>query len=159
MTRPGIRLVVGAWDDLRHDASSIRQAVFVHEQSVPLELEYDAADAISLHAVAYDADGTPLGTGRLLPDGHIGRMAVHRHGRGLGVGGAILDALIDEARRRGHGRLLLHAQTRAQAFYETRGFQAEGDEFLEAGIVHVLMSLRLDDRAPDLPAEPPAGAA
>jgi len=147
MTRLGIHLAVGSWDTLRHDASSIRQAVFVHEQSVPLELEYDDADAVSLHAVAYDTDGTPLGTGRLLPDGHIGRMAVHRHGRGRGVGGAILDALIDEARRRGHDRLLLHAQTRARAFYETRGFEAEGDEFMEAGILHVLMSRRLKNAA------------
>src|SRR5690606_1655981 len=91
MTTPDIRLAVGPWSDLRHDASSIRQAVFVDEQSVPLELEYDDADAVCLHAVAYDAAGSPLGTGRLLPDGHIGRMAVHRHARGLGVGGAILD--------------------------------------------------------------------
>ncbi|MDX3907784.1 MAG: GNAT family N-acetyltransferase [Pigmentiphaga sp.] len=143
MTRPAIRLVIGTWSELQHDAAPIRQAVFIDEQAVPRELEYDAADAVSLHAVAYDASGTPVGTGRLLPDGHIGRMAVHRRARGLGVGGAILDALIEEARRRGHVRLLLHAQTRAQPFYETRGFRAEGDEFLEAGIVHVLMALHL----------------
>ncbi|OVZ63710.1 GNAT family N-acetyltransferase [Pigmentiphaga sp. NML080357] len=156
MTTPDIRLAVGPWSDLRHDASSIRQAVFVDEQSVPLELEYDDADAVCLHAVAYDAAGSPLGTGRLLPDGHIGRMAVHRHARGLGVGGAILDALIAEAQRRGHRRLLLHAQTRARRFYETRGFQAEGEEFMEAGIPHVLMALALPAGARD---DSPAGPA
>ncbi|VCU70886.1 putative N-acetyltransferase YjcF [Pigmentiphaga humi] len=141
------RLVTGSWDELQTDASSIRQAVFVDEQSVPLELEYDDADAVSLHVVAYDGRGRPVGTGRLLPDGHVGRMAVHRHARGLGVGGAVLDALIEQARQRGHTQLLLHAQTRAQAFYETRGFHAEGDEFLEAGIVHVLMVRALEMRA------------
>lgn len=152
MTGPAIRLVIGPWPALRSDASSIREAVFVEEQSVPLEFEYDDADAVSLHAVAYDSAGRPLGTGRLLPDGHIGRMAVHRHARGAGIGGAILDAMIEEARRRNHRRLLLHAQTRARRFYETRGFRAEGDEFMEAGIPHVLMALSLEDGTGDAPA-------
>jgi len=79
-------------------------------------------------------------------------MAVHRHARGAGIGGAILDALIEEARRRNHRRLLLHAQTRARRFYETRGFRAEGDEFMEAGIPHVLMALSLEDGTGDAPA-------
>ncbi len=134
-----ILVAIGSWELLQKDASSIRETVFVQEQSVPLELEYDAADALSIHALVYDAQGAPLGTGRLLPDGHIGRMAVHQHARGLGIGGRILDALIEQARIRQQFVLLLHAQTRATAFYETRGFRAEGDEFLEAGIPHVLM--------------------
>jgi predicted GNAT family N-acyltransferase len=138
--KPAVRISLGTWDRLRDDASSVRYEVFVIEQNVPPEVEMDDDDAVSVHAVAYAADGTPLGTGRLLPDGHIGRMAVHKRARGLGVGGLLLDALIGQGHGDGHRMLVLHAQTHAKGFYEAHGFRVEGEEFIEAGIAHVVMT-------------------
>jgi len=88
----------GDWAAMQADAKPIRMEVFVQEQNVPADLEMDERDVVCLHAVAYDAAGRPLGTGRLLPDGHIGRMAVLRSARGAGVGGAILKGLMEKAR-------------------------------------------------------------
>ncbi|CAM3449822.1 GNAT family N-acetyltransferase [Bordetella sputigena] len=139
MSEPSITVVVGDWARLRDDAGAVRHAVFVVEQNVPPELEMDEHDAACVHAVAYDADGQALGTGRLLPDGHIGRMAVHRRARGLGVGARLLRALIEAGRSAGHRRLMLNAQTHARGFYEGQGFVVEGEEFMEAGIPHVAM--------------------
>ena len=137
-----IRITLGTWDRLREDATSVRHEVFVVEQRVPVEVELDDDDAVSVHAVAYDTDGTAVGTGRLLPDGHIGRMAVRKRAR-LGVGGQILDALIGQGHGDGHRMLVLHAQTHAAGFYEAHGFQVEGEEFMEAGIAHVVMTRTL----------------
>jgi len=140
---PAVRIVIGTWDRLRDDACTVRNEVFVVEQAVPPEIEQDDGDAVAVHAVAYGADGRPVATGRLMPDGHIGRMAVVASLRGTGVGGQVLQALIRQARGDGHRMLVLHAQAHARAFYEAHGFQAEGDEFMEAGILHVAMSLVL----------------
>jgi len=134
---------IGTWDRMRDLAMPIRMEVFVLEQHVSPEEELDDMDAASLHAVAIDAQGRALGTGRLLPDGHIGRMAVLRDGRGSGVGSAILDVLISEARGLGYHAVVLHAQSHARGFYERHGFVAEGDEFEEANIPHILMRLPL----------------
>lgn len=131
------------WDAARERARAIRYAVFVLEQRVPVELEWDEFDAVSRHALAFDADGAALGTGRLLPDGHVGRMAVLAAARGKGVGGALLTALLGEARRRGVARVVLNAQTRAVPFYARYGFAVEGEEYMEAGIPHLTMALRL----------------
>lgn len=136
-----INVVIGDWDSLREHAQKLRVEVFVVEQEVPLELEWDEGDEISIHAVAYDAEGQPIATGRLLPDGHIGRMAVRKSARGLGIGGQVLQALLAEASRLGYGRLKLHAQTHAVDFYRKHGFIVEGDEFIEAGIPHRMMCL------------------
>jgi len=130
-----------SWSDDRTVLQSLRRAVFVVEQQVPEELEWDGADALSLHALVHDSTGLPVGTGRLLPDGHIGRMAVLREWRGRGAGSAVLEFLIGQARRRGLRRLQLHAQTHATGFYERQGFVAQGGEFMEAGIPHRLMML------------------
>lgn len=138
-----IRIVIGTWDRLRDHATDVRHEVFVLEQNVPVEVELDDEDAVSVHAVAYGADNQPVGTGRLLPDGHIGRMAVRKVARGGGVGGQILDALIEQGHGDGHRMLVLHAQTHAKAFYEAHGFTADGDEFMEAGIPHVVMTREL----------------
>ncbi|WP_317202975.1 GNAT family N-acetyltransferase [Janthinobacterium sp.] len=135
---------LGDWSALRADAQLIRFEVFVDEQKVPAEIELDDMDAVSLHAVAYDANGMPIGTGRLLPDGHIGRMAVRKSARGSGTGGALLLALMAQARARGLRRVMLNAQTAAAPFYQRHGFAIEGEEFFEAGIAHVEMSLGLD---------------
>src|SRR5690606_16829191 len=84
-----IRIVLGTWDRLRDDAYSVRHEVFVVEQAVPVEIELDDDDPLSVHAVAYGPDNVPIATGRLLPDGHIGRMAVRKLARGTGVGGQV----------------------------------------------------------------------
>lgn len=120
-------------------ARAIREAVFVREQQVPIELEWDEFDARSLHALAFGDDDVPVGTGRLLPDGRIGRMAVLPSWRGRGVGTAILSALVARAAGLAMPRVLLHAQTHAAGFYARRGFSPSGGEFLEAGIPHVKM--------------------
>jgi predicted GNAT family N-acyltransferase len=134
-----IRLALGGWQQLAPDAMPLRHEVFVVEQRVPEELELDEFDPLSLHAVARDELGSPVGTGRLLPDGHIGRMAVLRSHRGLGIGTAILTALMQEAEKRGDRCVRLHAQVHAEAFYARHGFVREGTEFIEAGIPHVAM--------------------
>lgn len=130
----------GDWAAMQADAKPIRMEVFVREQNVPADLEMDDRDAGCLHAVAYDADGQAIGTGRLLPDGHIGRMAVLRPARGSGVGGAILEGLMARARERGDARVMLSAQTHAAEFYLAHGFAMAGDVFLEAGIPHIEMT-------------------
>jgi predicted GNAT family N-acyltransferase len=129
----------GDWTTLGADARTIRFEVFVEEQKVPAELEMDHMDAVCVHAVAYDADGTPVGTGRLLPDGHIGRMAVRKKARGTGVGGALLRVLMAQARARGDTEVVLSSQTHAAPFYARHGFHIDGDEFFEAGIAHINM--------------------
>ena len=136
------RIITGDWGSLRDDAQRLRIEVFVIEQGVPVELEWDEADTVSIHAVAYDEDGQPVATGRLLPDGHIGRMAVRQSLRGTGIGSQVLQALLDEARREGHVELVLHAQLHAQGFYARQGFIAEGENFMEAGIEHCRMLYR-----------------
>lgn len=129
------RIVLLDWESARAEASRIRTEVFVREQRVPAEIEMDERDAACLHALAY-VDGKAVGTGRLLPDGHIGRMAVLKASRALGVGGAILERLVEEARRRGMREVRLAAQTHALAFYARHGFAAVGEVFEEAGIPH-----------------------
>lgn len=135
----GYRIVLGDWTACGRDAAAVRHEVFVEEQRVPLEEEMDARDAVCVHVVAYDVEGMPVGTGRLLPDGHIGRMAVRQSQRGRGIGSLLLNCLVDEARRRGHLQVALAAQLHAQAFYASHGFLAEGKVFLDAGIDHVNM--------------------
>ncbi len=133
------RIVLGSWDEQKTHAQPIRLEVFVKEQRVPLELEWDEFDAHSIHALAFDAHGTPVGTGRLLPDGHIGRMAVLPSHRRSGVGSAILSALMQYSRNRGDHAVMLNAQIQVQEFYERHGFFREGEEFLDAGISHIRM--------------------
>jgi predicted GNAT family N-acyltransferase len=121
--------------------SAIRKTVFVDEQHVPADLEWDGRDDRCLHVLAVARDGAAIGTGRLLPDGHIGRMAVLKAWRGQGVGGALLAELIAAARDAGHSRAMLNAQVHALGFYARFGFVAEGPEFDEAGIPHRAMVL------------------
>lgn len=121
----------------------MRTDVFIKEQVISTEEAWDAADVKSRHAIAYDAIGAPIGTGRLMPDGRIGRMAVLSDQRGRGVGTAILDRLLEEACKSGFKSVTLHAQLGARSFYEKRGFTALGEGFIELGIPHVEMSLAL----------------
>lgn len=136
-TRVHVRIL--PWSDARAEARRIRETVFVAEQGVPSDIELDDWDERCEHALAYDAGGRAVGTGRLLPDGHIGRMAVLREARGQGVGGRVLEALIDRARERGMRRVALNSQTHAAPFYARYGFVVVGETFMEAGIAHVAM--------------------
>ena len=133
------RVSSGDWQTMQADAMPLREQIFVIEQNVPPELEMDEFDAVSHHAVAYDAAGQAIGTGRLLPDGHIGRMAVAANWRREGVGRALLLGLMDEARARRYRELRLNAQIHAAKFYQQVGFLQVGDEFMEAGIAHCEM--------------------
>jgi predicted GNAT family N-acyltransferase len=130
------------WLAAKADAQRIRLTVFVEEQRVPPELEMDEHDASSIHALAF-SDGKAIGTGRLLPDGHIGRMAVLKDWRGRGAGRALLRSLVDAARRRGDREVALNAQVQALGFYRAEGFSADGPVFEEAGIEHQVMRMKL----------------
>ncbi len=137
-------------DDLR----AIREPVFVVEQNVPIELEWDELDPLCHHVIARDNAHRPIGTGRLTPEHKIGRMAVLPAWRGKGVGDALLSALIEQARDLGWSEVKLNAQVSAVGFYEKFGFAAFGDDYEEAGIQHRSMALTL---APKTPAgRPPA---
>ena len=130
------------WESARKHAAPIRYTVFVEEQGVPRDIELDEMDPRCIHAVAFE-DDKAVATGRLLPDGHIGRMAVLKEWRGRGIGGQILNALMNEARARGDREVALSAQVHATAFYRAHGFVEEGAEYLEAGIAHRDMRRRL----------------
>jgi len=121
---------------------NIRTAVFVIEQQVPEDEEWDDMDPLCVHALAVDARGTAIGTGRLTPDGKIGRMAVLKDWRGQGVGKALLQFLVQVARERGLPECYMNAQSHALPFYARHGFQVYGEEFMEAGIPHRCMRLR-----------------
>lgn len=134
-----IKITLNNWSIQKEAARSVRMNVFVLEQKVPLEMEMDASDELCIHAVAKDATGTVIGTGRLLPDGHIGRMAVLASARSTGVGTQILHSLMRAAKERGDKRVVLNAQISAAGFYAKFGFSQIGDEFIQAGIKHIEM--------------------
>jgi predicted GNAT family N-acyltransferase len=136
-----ICIQLGTWQQLQKDASAVRIAVFVQEQNIPEKLEWDEMDAVSLHAVAYDEQGVAVGTARLLPDAHIGRMAVIQSARGRAIGTQLLQRLITEAKQRGEREVILNAQQSAMPFYERLGFIGEGSLFDDAGIPHLKMRL------------------
>lgn len=138
-TPTDFRVRLADWREAVGAATRIRTTVFVAEQSVPADLEMDGRDGDCVHALAETAVGEAIGTGRLMPDGRIGRMAVLAPWRGRGVGAAILVALKEEARRRGFPGTYLHAQTHAKDFYARHGYVVAGEEYLEAGIPHVHM--------------------
>lgn len=136
----------------REACFAVRKEVFVGEQGVPEDIEYDVYDAGALHVLAVREDGLPLGTGRLLYGeaaaaktdgdlsvGSLGRLAVTREARGLGVGAALVQAIEDAARARGLTAVDLHAQTHALGFYERLGYVAYGTELPDAGIPHRAM--------------------
>jgi predicted GNAT family N-acyltransferase len=133
-----IHVHVADWQKDNADIRRIREAVFIVEQSVPPELEWDADDADAVHFLAFEGD-YPIGTARLLLDGQVGRVSVLKDWRGLKVGDALLHAVIAEAERRGLKQQKLSAQVQATAFYERQGFSIVSQEFLEAGLPHVDM--------------------
>ena len=144
--RPVHTIQVGDWSTLAKGAQAIRRSVFIDEQGIPEEEEWDADDAHATHAVVCNLAGMPLATARLithgLPAGHakIGRMAVLRSSRGVGLGNQLLSALTDAAQARGITDISLHAQTSAQGFYARAGFAPQGPTFDEVGIPHIVMT-------------------
>ena len=136
-------LETGQWSTLKDRAQPVRTQVFVQEQGIDAKEEWDTADADAVHAVITNRFGHPLGTARLLKKSpgvaQIGRMAVVRVMRGSGLGGQLLNALVDIAKARGDKEVLLHAQTSAQAFYAREGFVPVGEPFDEVGIAHIEM--------------------
>ena len=131
------------WQSHEAVISAIRRQVFIAEQGVSEALELDSQDCHYTHALVVDNDGNGIATGRLQPDGKIGRMAVLRDWRGHGLGSAILKLLIDTARTHGLNGVELNAQVHATAFYAEHGFIESGDTFMEAGIEHINMTLTL----------------
>jgi YbgC/YbaW family acyl-CoA thioester hydrolase len=136
-------LVAGTWAEMGEGAGALRREVFIDEQRVPAEMEWDEHDAVALHGVARNRLGKVVATGRLLSESlgvaRIGRMAVHRGLRGGGHGAAVLRLLEDAARARGDKEVTLHAQRSAEAFYKRLGYVPSGEPFEEAGIAHIEM--------------------
>ncbi|MBL0124851.1 MAG: GNAT family N-acetyltransferase [Betaproteobacteria bacterium] len=134
------------WSQHQAALAEVRHAVFVEEQKVPREIELDELDAMSVHAIARDAGGNVIGTGRLIlpsPLPRIGRMAVLKPWRRAGVGAAILRMLCRDAKLRGYSEVTLNAQTHATPFYFKHGFLSHGPEFVEAGIPHQEMRKKI----------------
>ena len=135
MMKPEFKIKTATWPDDMATLKAIRFEVFVEEQKVPAEEEVDINDPVSIHAIAW-SNGKAAACGRLLPDGHIGRMAVLKPFRGLGVGALVLQHLTERARQRGDREVVLSAQTHAMGFYEKFGFVVEGGEYLDCNIPH-----------------------
>lgn len=146
--KPMAEVKRGSWADLGKDAGAVRANVFIEEQGIPKEMEWDEADNTALHAVAYNRLGMAVATGRLLQHepgiGRIGRMAVLRVLRGSNLGKDILLDLMAAAKARGDSEVMLHAQTSAQGFYARLGFQPRGAVFDEVGIPHQEMFAKLN---------------
>ena len=144
---PMVRVELGTWSALEQQARQVRTDVFLEEQKIPVEMEWDEQDASAIHAVARNRLGLPVGTGRLLQHapgvGRIGRMAVNRVLRGSNVGRDLLRALMTAASQRGDHEVVLHAQRTAEGFYARLGFAPRGEPFEEAGIVHIEMHHKL----------------
>lgn len=139
-----MKATVVNWTEAQEPLSSIRRKVFIEEQSVPEALEWDGEDAHALHVLVTDKN-QPVACGRLLPNGHIGRMAVDEEHRRKGVGRLVLKTLLMEAEKLKRGRVFLNAQTRAAGFYAKYGFNQVGGEFPDANIPHVRMEKTLEN--------------
>ena len=141
--QPVVDIKTGDWARLGADAGKVRTEVFLQEQAIPVDMEWDQDDHTALHAVAYNALGQPVATGRLLRSvedtGKVGRMAVKRMLRGTNLGRQILLTLMSAAKRRGDTRILLNAQQSAEGFYQRAGFSPMGEPFDEVDIPHIQM--------------------
>lgn len=138
-----IQVRIADWQKDNADIRRIRDSVFIAEQAVPPELEWDSEDAGATHFLAFEGEFA-VATARLLSDGHIGRVAVLKDWRGLKIGDTLMRAVIAEAERRGLHRQVLSAQVHATRFYQRFGFVVLSDEYLDAGIAHVDMVRQAD---------------
>ncbi|ARO87044.1 GNAT family N-acetyltransferase [Nitrosospira lacus] len=134
---------IASWQDDGVALRRVRETVFILEQQVPVELEWDEFDMMSLHLLAMDPAGNAIATARLLPNGVIGRMAVLKEWRGRGVGSALLLRVLEEAGKRQIQQVTLNAQLRAVGFYVKFGFRVAEKEFMDAGIPHIKMNFWL----------------
>lgn len=134
-----VRLLRGTWTELGHLAAPIRRRVFIEEQGIPVELEWDDLDRASRHIVAVPNLDAPIGTVRLTPNAHIGRMAVLPAWRHRGIGKQLLQAVLEEATAAGMDSVALSAQVPVLAFYEKLGFEPYGEIFQDVGIPHRMM--------------------
>lgn len=139
-----------SWPQAAAALSDIRRRVFIEEQGVPEQLEWDGQDASARHVLAR-LSAQAVASGRLLNSGQIGRMAVLPEWRQRGIGSAVLAELLDVARRAGLSEVFLHAQLSAQGFYARHGFVSEGSVFDDAGIAHITMRRRLNADEPSKP--------
>lgn len=146
-SRSGYQVRKASWQADNAALRTVRKLVFILEQHVPEELEWDDEDVTALHLLAEDDNGHPIGTARLLTDGHIGRVAVLSPWRHSGVGLSLMYEVLKKARDAGHPEVFLDAQVDAIAFYQRLGFVAEGKIFMDAGIPHRHMRLKLEDKA------------
>jgi hypothetical protein len=133
------KIIITDYQTHADDIRGIRTEVFVVEQSVPVELEHDEHDEVALHAVVF-VEGSAIATGRMLNDGHIGRIAVLRSQRGKGVGKLVMQAFIQRAKTMKLNKVWLSSQCHAQQFYANLGFVCVGEKYQEAGIDHVKMT-------------------
>ena len=156
MIDPAFHVELASWDVDQTALRAVREAVFIVEQRIPDEDEWDQQDAPSLHVLARSAAGAPIGTARLTPERAIGRMAVVREWRGRGVGEAMLRTLLEHAAGRGWDELWLNSQVHALPFYARHGFEAEGEPYDECGIPHQRMrrTLAASSGRPDRPPPP-----
>ena len=139
-----IKMTEVDWSEQQEALSDIRREVFIEEQQVPKDLEWDGLDTKCRHVLAYDlTQELPVGTGRLVSDGQIGRMAIRKDYRRKGIGHKILQQLIEMAKGDGHTQVYLHAQLYIMEFYQQAGFEVSGDTFMDAGIPHVKMTMKL----------------
>ena len=135
-----MNLKLTSYEESEGKIRSIRDTVFGQEQKVPREINWDGNDPDCIHIVALDKDDKPIGTGRIQADGKIGRLAVLKDWRNRGFGGKMLETLVESACSQGLKQVHLHAQVHAILFYEKRGFEKDGEEFMEAGIRHINMT-------------------
>lgn len=135
-------ICTGSWDELQNDAKLIREQVFIQEQNIPVAEEWDAQDAVALHFVVYD-QVQPIATARLLQNHSIGRVAVLKAYRGQGIGKLLMLEMIQQAKHEQRKFLKLSSQVHAIQFYAGLGFQVQGDEYLDCGIAHIDMYLKL----------------
>lgn len=142
LNNPELKIVSGSWKDLATPAKMIREAVFIQEQHIAAEDEWDAEDAVAVHFIVFQQDQV-IATARLLSNNSIGRVAVLTTARGLGVGQRLMQAVIDYARAEQRKLVKLSSQVHAIGFYQALGFEAQGDEYLDCGIPHIDMYLKL----------------
>ena len=140
--KTSIDIQVVDWLHTQDALKAIRKSVFIDEQHVPKDLEWDGQDDDCIHFLA-SVNATPVATARLTARGQIGRMAVLRKYRGIGIGSRLLAAVIEQARQSGFEQVFLHAQVNVIGFYEKYGFSTEGDIFIDAGIEHRTMRLSI----------------
>ncbi len=137
------KMCIGDWQTQQADATFVREQVFILEQQIPADEEWDEMDGQSIHFVVFD-DQQAVATARLLSDHHIGRVAVLQSHRGKGLGAYLMQQVIQYAKQEQRPFLVLSAQVYATDFYEKIGFRIQGEEYLDCGIPHVMMSMPLN---------------